>query len=198
MERRIRVEPQRFHQAIVCLLIAVATPFSLAVRGAGIPVLSIPTNNVFIVTNAAYGAKGDGVTDDTAAIQSAIHDAHVANGGVVRVPSSSNAYMCGPLTMENNINLQIDAVATLRLLPYAATGGTPAYPGSDAAGRNPFVTIDTKHDVLISGGGTIDGQGAAWWAAFDGGIITSRPKCFISPSSSDKVIIQDLTLNNPP
>jgi len=51
--------------------------------------------------------------------------------------------LCGPLTFKNNINLQIDANATLRMLPY----GT--YPG----GTSPpdFITYSSITNVEISG-----------------------------------------------
>ncbi len=44
----------------------------------------------------AFDAKGDGVQDDTVAIQAAINHA-AANGGVVYLPAGK--YLCGPLTV---------------------------------------------------------------------------------------------------
>lgn len=42
--------------------------------------------DLFIVTNAAYGAVGDGVADDTAAIQGALNAAAANGGGIVYLP----------------------------------------------------------------------------------------------------------------
>ena len=50
--------------------------------------------NVFDIT--AYGAVGDGVTDNTAAIQAALDDAAKCRG-VVQVPPGN--YLTGKLTM---------------------------------------------------------------------------------------------------
>src|ERR1043165_6059529 len=41
----------------------------------------------------AYGAVGDNSTDDTAAFQAAINACATANGGIVWVPPSTNAYL---------------------------------------------------------------------------------------------------------
>lgn len=61
-----------------------------------------------------FGAKGDGVTDDTAAIQAAIN-AIGTNGGVVYFPQSSGAYMFTTLTISNDyVELNLASSVDLR------------------------------------------------------------------------------------
>ena len=52
------------------------------------------------------------------------------SGGTVRLPGPGT-YLCGPLALTNKINLEIDAGATLKFLPYSSypnASGNPPYP----------------------------------------------------------------------
>jgi polygalacturonase len=156
---------------------------------------NVNTNNVITITNSPYNATND-TTDNTTAIQNAINAAATGGntnglyGGTVRIPApgTPGAFLCGPLTFKNNVNLQIDAGATLAMLPY----GT--YPG----GTSPpdFITCSSITNVEISGSGTIDGQATAsdWW----NGLSTSQRPYMISFSKCQRVLIQNVTMQNPP
>lgn len=151
------------------------------------PVLpSINTNNVFNVTNAAYGAVGDGVGTNTAAIQSAINAAaRAAGGGTVEVPPG--VFLCGPLNLSNSVNLQLDAGAVLRLLPI------DRYPGG-IINPAPFISATSLHDLEVSGAGAIDGQGASWWPGYK----TNNRPTILNFSKCSRVLIQGITSSNPP
>src|SRR5208283_2576621 len=65
---------------------------------------NINTNNIIVVTNAAYGAVFDNSTDNALAISNAIVAAARGGntngllGGTVEIPAGTNAYLCGPIT----------------------------------------------------------------------------------------------------
>ena len=50
-----------------------------------------------------FGATGDGVTKDTAAVQAAIDAAARAGGGEVRIPAGR--YVCGTLYLRSNVEV---------------------------------------------------------------------------------------------
>ncbi|MEY3376500.1 MAG: Shigella phage, partial [Bacteroidota bacterium] len=52
-----------------------------------------------------YGAIGDGIANDTAAIQSAINAAYNNGGGIVAIPKSSGSYVFTRITNKTNVRL---------------------------------------------------------------------------------------------
>lgn len=187
------VSPRGRAALVASLLLALGTAFNASAAYYSTPALPlINTNNVIVVTNAPYNAVGDNSTDNTVAISNAITSASsggVTNGlsgGTVEIPAGTNAYLCGPIILKNNVNLQIDAGAILRMLPLGQ------YPGGTNTGTT-FISGSSLHDIEISGSGAIDGQGAPWWAFPS----APRPR-MISPSDCNRLLIQNVTLSNSP
>jgi hypothetical protein len=171
-----------FALAIGCLLtLALAKP-ALALPPA------LPTIPPGITNIASFGATGDGVSTNTTAIQNAINAASAAGIGTVEIPAGT--FLSGPLAFANNLNLQLDAGATLLMLPF------DKYPGGDVSPPN-FIAGSSLHDVEISGSGVIEGQGLPWWKDSETNSAAVRPN-MINFSACTRVLIQDVTLSNSP
>lgn len=151
---------------------------------------SIPTGTFNITSYGAF----TGSADNTTAVLNAINAASAAGGGTVVVPSG--AFLCGPFALKNNVGLQLSAGAILKVLSYGA------YPGSGGTAKlGNYINLDGLSNVKISGSGTIDGQGAAWWAAYSAskanGAGIGRP-CIIGFASANTVEISGITIINAP
>ena len=146
----------------------------------------LPTigSGAFNVTT--YGAVGDGKTDSTTAIQSALTAAGAAGGGTVTVPSGT--FLSGPIVISSGTRLELASGAVLKMLPMAS------YPTSGVA----FISsIGTSHDIALTGAGTIDGQGQDWWDAFANGSTAARPQ-EVSLGKVTRVQISGIRLQNSP
>ena len=114
-----------------------------------------------------YGAAGDGVTLDTAAINRAIEAAHAAGGGTVRFPAGN--YLSFSIRLRSRITLQLEAGATL----IAATPA-PGFGAYDAAEpnawdayqdfghshwHNSLIWGEDLEEIAILGPGRIHGKG---------------------------------------
>jgi polygalacturonase len=113
----------------------------------------------------AFGAKGDGKTLDTDAINKTVAAAHAAGGGTVRVPAGS--YLSTSIHLQSNVGLFIDHGATI--VAADTTAGPYDEPEPNAADRyqdfghshwhNALMWGDGVENVSISGPGLIHGKG---------------------------------------
>lgn len=165
---------------MLCLALLASAGWAQAATPA-LPNIPAYTTNV---TQSPYNARGDGTTTNTTAIQSAINDVSAKGGGTVEIPGPG-VYLTGPLTMKSRINLQIDAGATLRMLPYATW-----YPTWTTT---PLLSLASLNNIEISGGGSIDGQGADWWSNKPGSGLY-----MIYFTSCNTVLVQNVTFSNAP
>jgi polygalacturonase len=104
----------------------------------------------------AYGAKPDGKSLNTDAIQRAIDDVFKAGGGVVYGPPGN--FLVAGIELRSRVTLYLDAECTLR----GSTSIDDYRRGSDANGHH-VIFANRAEGVTLSGPGTIDGQGSAFW-----------------------------------
>lgn len=110
-----------------------------------------------------FGARGDGVTKDTAAIQKAIDAAEKEGGGIVVAPAG--AYLSGTLRLKTNVTLELTSGSVL-----LASADEADF---DPVEKLPYATPDDKetsyfhyallaaeniHDFAITGAGVVDGN----------------------------------------
>ncbi len=165
-----------------CCLIFVGSVFA---QSPSLPV--IPTNT-FRVTQ--YGAVGDGQTMNTTAIQKTIDAASKAGGGIVFIPEGR--FLTGPFTLASQINLHLVKGAMILI-----SDDMTNYPTVGARYRD-CISVADAQDVEIDGEGTIDGQGKAWWAAFEADHSMMHRPYMIKLSNCKRVRIQGITLSNSP
>jgi hypothetical protein len=163
------------------------------IKAATLPVIP---GAVFTITD--YGAVSSTTMDNTSAIQMTINTCSAAGGGTVEIPAGT--FLSGPISMKSNINLQISSGATLTMLPYGSGNGTVAgsYPNSGTTNDyTDFIYGKNLTNVEVSGSGTIEGQGAAWWTAYQANTAISRPS-MIQFDGCTNIAVLGITLKNAP
>ena len=111
-----------------------------------------------------YGAKADGVTLNTKAINAAIDACNKKGGGVVVIPKGF--WLSGPLVLKSNVNLHLQRNAMLQF-----TADKSQYPlvetnweGLPAIRNASPISATNASNIAITGYGVIDGNGEAWRA----------------------------------
>lgn len=112
---------------------------------------------------AQFGAKGDGKADCTVAIDRAIEAAFAAGGGVVKFPVGR--YLTGAVELKSRVTLELPqgAVLVMSADPARYPVIRTRWDGVECYNYSGMVFARDAEDVAITGGGTIDGGGAAWW-----------------------------------
>jgi DNA sulfur modification protein DndE len=109
-----------------------------------------------------YGARADGITLNSKAINEAITACSNKGGGVVLVPSGM--WLTGPLVLKSNVNLHLSPNAVLQFTtdfdqyPLIST----TYEGLAAVRCQPPVSAVDQENIAITGSGILDGGGDAW------------------------------------
>ena len=112
-----------------------------------------------------FGAKGDGLTLDHAAINQAIEKACNNGGGRVVLPAGT--YLCGSIRLKSNVELHLMAGARILAAPAAMKaydksevfGGPEYQDGGHTYFHNSLIWAEGQQNISITGRGMIDGEG---------------------------------------
>jgi len=111
-----------------------------------------------------YGGVADAHTSNTQAFSKAIAACHKAGGGRVIVPPGR--WFTGAIHLQSNVNLHLEDGATL-LFSTNPRDYLPAvwlrWTGFECMNYSPLIYARDCKNIAITGQGTIDGQGSAWW-----------------------------------
>lgn len=143
--------------------------FSAGNRELGAP-FEMPTVTLYAFPDRVcaieeYGAIGDGTTPNTFAINTAIADCARQGGGTVSVPAGK--WLTGPIRLKNDIRLDLAEGATILgstdfddYLPVVFS----RYEGMEYYNYSPLIYANGVRNAAVTGSGTIDGNGEAWWS----------------------------------
>jgi polygalacturonase len=134
---------------------------------AAVPVFAADSPGVatrFVIT--AFGAKGDGQTLNTKAMQSAIDRCSEAGGGVVFVPEG--VFISGSVFLKQGVTFTVAKGGVLK-----GSQNTNDYPwintriaGLEMKWPAALVNASNLASLELSGEGTIDGSGERWWKEY--------------------------------
>ena len=164
----------------------------------------IPDHSFYLL---AFGGVGDGKTSNTAAFQKAFKTIADAGGGRLIVPAGR--FVTGSISLASRCELHLEKGAVIQFPADIAAYGLPAEPSDrdlkSLQKRVPaLIQGQNLHDVAITGTGTIDGGGEAWWdlaATDEDGFIhdfgSSRPKLIVL-TNIQRLHVEGVTLRDSP
>jgi DNA sulfur modification protein DndE len=136
--------------------------FQFKLGAQNIPVVqsvSFRPDTVDIIT---FGAKSDGITLNTKAINNSIEHCSSSGGGTVVIPSGF--WLTGPLVLKSNVNLHLAEGAFLQFSrnPYDYPLIETSWEGLDAIRVHSPIYGRDLENIAITGKGIIDGAGEVW------------------------------------
>ncbi|HEX4758212.1 MAG TPA: glycoside hydrolase family 28 protein [Terracidiphilus sp.] len=174
---------------------------ALSALAAGFAAISVvPMHAAKTCNPRDFGAKGDGTTKDTVALQGAIDACAAQGGGTVHV--NAGTYVSAPIVLKSNVTLHLDKGA--KILGSPDHGDYPPITMFHLPDLQPLVGATNATNVAITGEGTIDGNGESWWqmarSIKGAGILGSghpRPKLIIFDHCKN-VRVEGVTIQNSP
>ncbi len=144
-----------------CLLSVFAVSFCSAQKKIPVVVASpVFKKDTFHITQ--FGAKADGVTLNTKAINDAINACNAKGGGVVLVPAGF--WLTGPIELKSNVNLHLQRNAVLQttddLSQFKLVAGN--WEGLPQMRNQSPISATNAANIAVTGFGIIDGNGDAW------------------------------------
>lgn len=135
---------------------------SLRLSQAQQPRVLSPTFRKDTISILKYGAKSDGLTRNTGAINATIDACAKAGGGTVLVPDGF--WLTGPIVLKSGVNLHLAAGALLQFsrnlddYPLIQTN----WEGQDAIRCQSPLSATDAENIAITGTGIVDGAGEVW------------------------------------
>ena len=126
------------------------------------PKVQQPVFPAYEVNISKFGAKGDGITLNTKAINDAIIEVNQRGGGKVIIPEGT--WLTGPIELLSNVNLYTERNALILF-----TGDFEAYPiiptsfeGLETRRCQSPISARNAENIAITGYGIFDGNGDCW------------------------------------
>ena len=110
-----------------------------------------------------FGAHGDGINDDAAALQQAIDKCTREGGGRVLLPRD-HTFLCGPVELKSNVELHLETTATLLCNPDESIYHLSAFGPNRGEGMM-WLYANGARNLSITGRGTIHGNGIRFMGA---------------------------------
>jgi len=164
---------------------------------------SSPTFNVL-----DFGAVGDGTTDDTNAVRSALRAAEQAGPSTVLFPPQKT-FLTGAFNLSSDLILSIQGV--ILAFPGSEDGHYVLQPNFPFLGPTDqpiwqaFIHSDGANNITLEGGGIVDGNGAIWWKCDCDSSNPSASPCLglgrphlFTPFNGKGLRVRDITFQNSP
>ncbi len=146
-----------------------------------------------------FGARGDGRTDDAAAIQRAVDRCSADGGGKVYFPRN-HTFLAGPVQLKSNVEIYLDATATLKAHPDESLYRLSAFGKNEGEGML-WLWAKGCTNLSFAGRGTVDGNGVAFMGRELGDSYELKPVTTFDPRphvltlyGCSKVSMRDITV----
>ena len=131
--------------------------------GCMLMMLTLSSVGQIVYDVTTFGAKGDGKTDDAQIIQRVIDKCSAEGGGRVLFPRN-HTFMAGPIQLKSNVELYLEATATLKANPDEKIYHLSAF-GENRGEGMLWLWAEDAENISIAGKGTIHGNGIAFMGA---------------------------------